>query len=115
MVTVQEFPVRGWRVEVKREHINDGVCGNPKLCAVAKAIGELPEMDCVDVRLRAAQGSFRVQRAEAYFDYKDAPFHVALPPEVARFIAAFDKGEVVKPFVFEMSLEYALPTPERAA
>jgi hypothetical protein len=105
---VEEFPVRAWRVEVTQKHINDGVCGNPKRCAVAQAISEIEGMEDVDVRLSVPQGSFRVQRAVAYFNWQGKTYAVALPPEVARFIAAFDKAEQVKPFVFEMSLEFAI-------
>jgi hypothetical protein len=106
---VKELPVRSWRVEVTDKHINKGTCGNPKRCAVALAIADLEGMDCVDVRLRAPEGSFRVSRAEAFFDYKWTPYEVALPPEVARFIADFDMGKLVRPFVFELSLAFAIP------
>jgi hypothetical protein len=81
------------RIEVTAEDIRAGSAGDPWLCPVARALrrttgrGWLVDDDTLDrLRDNAHLGS------------------VPCPPEVADFVLAFDRGDAVAPFAFDLEV-----------
>jgi hypothetical protein len=82
-------------ISVTAEHIAKGERDSCRFCPVARAISEaLPDIELV-----------AVDSAYASFGHPDAwprCREIALPDPATRFIEAFDAGDPVKPFTFEL-------------
>jgi len=91
------------RVEVTAEDILNGrprqVCGCPVALAICRALGVRPE----DALLGVYPGEIRIWERLTLPSCR-----LAVPPEVSQFIRAFDSGEPVEPFAFDLDLSEAL-------
>lgn len=79
------------KVKVTQSHIDKGARGSCWKCPIALAL------------IEATNLTWRVYDATAYYYRKNgAEIQIMLPFEVSRFVKNFDKGEIVKPFEFEV-------------
>jgi hypothetical protein len=81
------------KIQVKQEHINDGLRGNNSQCPIALAVGDaFPEAKLVSVR------------SKSIFVYHDPVGRKVFKQseEVQKFVGEFDKGFKVYPFSFEL-------------
>jgi hypothetical protein len=83
-------------INVTREHINNGVRGSGKMCALALSIQEQTDMK------EAWVGPFSGvwPSLGAYTGGRGIP----LPVEARKFICDFDDGKPVQPFSFELDV-----------
>ena len=77
------------RVIVKQEHIDKGLPYECTVCPIALALQEYTGQQ------------WQVQVCTAYSPRTPTTYY-RLPPEASRFIHAFDKGEPVAPFEFDL-------------
>jgi len=81
------------KIEVKQEHIDKGDRTSPCSCPVALALKEagLPDPGVTETQIR--------------LDVMNSWRSVQIPDEAAAFVRAFDAGESVQPFTFDLPLE----------
>ena len=80
------------RVKVKQRHISKGVSGCPLKCPISLAIRYLFFMKKALVTYSRVKVSTLLGVPRYYF----------LPPDASAFIRAFDVGEQVEPFEFDL-------------
>lgn len=81
------------KVNVTAEHIKSGKPMSSDCCPVALAINEIIGHSPVVLVGHTNISIWPLGKAERYYK---------TPEEVAHFISAFDKGEAVEPFSFEL-------------
>ncbi len=82
------------RVQVRKEHIDNGVIGSSKSCPIALAI-----KDAFDSKLGINVTNLSVDGDEISFN----GFSLNVPRKLITFISRFDVQEDVKPFSFSFT------------
>jgi len=93
-------------VNVTQEHISKGWKGDCYDCPIALALRPLI----------GEAYKFQVQAGYVLIedDPEPVPFRIAIPKICTSFIAAFDMGETVKPFQFQIDLPQRVISPNSA-
>ena len=82
------------KIEVKQEHIDEGVPGSRCLCPVALAITEV-----------VGRKAYVTPWFCYFYDGENKrPTSIGLPAAVIKFALMFDDGDPVEPFTFEAAL-----------
>lgn len=82
------------KIKITNKHIKKGRKGEPRLCPIALAIKE--QVKNID------RNTIMILYASANFAIKGKEVHKDLPKKATKFIHAFDSGEEVKPFEFNL-------------
>lgn len=85
---------------VTADHIKSGICGDGCECPVARAIAEA--IAGTDAGVWVFETEIRLMRSFGVLCWR-----AAVPPAVREFIVAFDDGNHVAPFTFELTWEAA--------
>ena len=82
-------------IEIRREHITEGACGDPNKCMIKLAIAEA---------IRVPHGYIKVDargvRLTRRKDYREGAF---LPMVAYKRMLAFDRGEAIEPFSIRLT------------